>query len=411
MSLRLLTLLGAAGLLLVPAANAGACPFCPAPTLTLTEQASDSDVVLLAEWTAATKSAPGESRTPAATTFVVKQTMKGPFKVGQTIRLAGYQPAKPGELFLLTGLGSGIVEWDLPVEFSQAAYDYMAAAPSPKNADGAKVPAKERLPYFVSYLEYPSDTVANDAYGEFANAPYEDIAAVKAQLPREKLRTWVTSPDTAPSRLGLYGLLLGLCGNDADAAAVQALLVRPSDEFRIGLDGVMSGYLLLKGTPGLELIRKLKLENKYLVDAGGEPLIDESGGKQPVPFSEVYAAMQAVRFMWSFGDERIPPADLKAAMRTLIDRPELIDFAVTDLARWKDWSVMDRLAKLYGEEAYQTPGIKQSIIRYLLAAVKDQPATGAAPEHVVKAEQYLAEIEKADPDAVKRVKQFLILVE
>ena len=39
--------------------------------------------------------------------------------------------------------------------------------------------------------------------------PYEVIVPLKDRMPREKLRKWVTDPDTPVTRIGLYGLLLG----------------------------------------------------------------------------------------------------------------------------------------------------------------------------------------------------------
>ena len=399
--------------------GAAACPFCSAPSLTLSEQAAQSDVVLLAEWKSGTKDVNDDGTDEAATVFEVKKVLKGPLKVGDTIKQAGYQPASEGELFLLTGLGDDVVQWDIPAPFSEAAYDYLAGAPTPQSADGAKIPHRDRLEYFIKYLEFPDEIVANDAYGEFANAPYEEIVAVKAKLPRDKIRGWVLDPATPPSRLGLYGLLLGLSGKDADAQAMEKLIAKPTSEFRIGLDGVMSGYLMLKKEPGLDLVQELKLENEFIVDEKGTPIVDESGEKVPVPFSETYAAMQAVRFMWDYGAGAIDSDRLQAAMRVLLDRPELADLAIADLARWKDWSIMGKLAKLYDEEAYQVPGIKRSIIRYFDAATKDLPddaektasESAALPEHATQAKQHYAAIKEKDPETVKSVEQFLILLQ
>lgn len=405
------------GLTLVASTPAAACPFCSAPSLTLSEQATQSEVVLLAEWKETVKDATDDGEENASATFVVKKVMKGPFEPGQTIKQAGYQPGEKGDLFLLTGLGADVVQWDIPAPFTGAAFKYLADAPPPQKTDGEKVPYRQRLPYFVGFLEYPDETIASDAYGEFANAPYEEIVAIKDALPRDKVRGWVLDPATSPSRLGLYGLLLGLSGNDEDAAAMEKLIATPTSDFRIGFDGVMSGYLLLKKEPGLELVKDLKLESEYLVDANGKPMLDDQGQKVPVPFSETYAAMQAVRFMWEYGDGRIAAERLREAMRTLLTRPELADLAIADLARWKDWGIMSRLAELYDAEAYQIPGIKRSIIRYFDAATKDLPKDVKAedaeklPEHVKQAQQYLAAIEKKDPETVKSVKQFLILLE
>jgi hypothetical protein len=412
---RLFTLAAVTVGLFAVATAAVACPFCSAPSLTLSEQAAQSDVVLLAKWKSGVKGNIDDG-SESSTTFEVAKVLKGPFKPGDVIKQVGYQPAEKGAPYLLTGLGSDVVQWDVPTPFSEKAYDYLAKAPAPKKSDGEKVAYKSRLPYFIAFLESDDETIANDAYFEFANAPYDDIVAVKDKLPREKLHKWVLDPATAPSRLGLYGLLLGLAGKAEDADAMEQMIAKPTDEFRIGLDGVMSGYLLLKKEPGLELVKTLKLENEYVVGPDHKPIVDDRGEKVPVPFSETYAAMQAVRFMWDYGGGAIKPEHLRAAMRVLLDRPELADLAIADLARWKDWSVMGKLAKLYDQEAYQVPGIKRSIIRYFDAAMKDMPEdvdpkADAVPDHVAEAKEYYAAIKKKDPESVKSVEQFLILLQ
>lgn len=395
--------------------SARACPFCSAPTLTLSEQAAQSDVVILAAWQSGTKGIPADPTSESTTTFEISKVLKGPFKKGDTITLAGYQPAQAGDFYLLTGLGSDPIQWDIPSAFSKKAFDYMAAAPAPQTADGQKVPARQRLPYYVTYLESPDEVIANDAYSEFANAPYDEIVAVREELNSDKLRKWVLDPATPPSRLGLYGLLLGLSGDESDAQAMKKLIAKPTADFRIGLDGVISGYLLLAGEPGLALVRELKLENEYLVDKQGNPITNKQGEKVTVPFSEVYAAMQAVRFMWDYGNGQIGPETLRKTMRVLLERPALADLAIADLARWKDWGIQDRLFKMYNAEAYQTPSIKRSIIRYFRAAMKDKPEdaekTDKVPEHVSQAGEYYAAIKKKDPEMVKSVERFLILVQ
>ena len=393
-----------------------ACPFCSAPSLTLSEQAAQSDVVLLAAWKSGSKGLPDEPGSKATTTFEIRKALKGPFKAGETVTLAGYQPAEVGELYLLTGINSDLVQWDIPTAFTEKAFDYVVKAPPPQTADGEKIPARERLDYYIPFLEAPDQVIANDAYGEFANAPYEEIVAVKEHLNAKELREWVLDPETPPARLGLYGLLLGLSGDQQDAQAMEKLIAKPTSDFRIGLDGVMSGYLLLTEEPGLKLVRELKLENEFIVNAKGDPIKDGEGEKVPVPFSETYAAMQAVRFMWDYGNGRIGPDPLRETMRVLLERPELADLAIADLARWQDWAIMERLFKLYDAEAYQIPGIKRSIIRYFDAAMKDVPEDApenpkAVPEHVKQAREYYAAIKKKDPEVVKSVEQFLILIQ
>jgi hypothetical protein len=232
---------------------------------------------------------------------------------GGRITLARHRAGKPGDLFLLTGSRGTSIEWGSPLEVTETSFNYMVQAPSPE------VPTRKRLEYFVRFLEFPDETVAGDAYGEFANSPYEEITPLTPKLPREKIREWVASPDTPATRLGLYGLLLGLCGDEEDAKLMERKIVETSEDFRLGIDGVMGGYLLLTGEKGLELIDRTKLAK----DAN-------------VPFSETYAAMQALRFMWTYGDGQIDKDRLRQSMRQLLDRPELADLVIADLARRKD---------------------------------------------------------------------------
>ena len=400
----LLALAVSAALVLTGTVPAEACPFCSAPSLTLSEQVDQSDAVVLAEWSSAKK---GNGESAGTTTYAIKEIVKGPaklLKVGSKVTLVQYRPGKPGDLYLLMGTQATVIQWSSPLEVTRASYKYIAQAPSPKE------PSKKRLSYFVKYLEFPDPLVANDAYGEFANAPYEEIAPLADILPRERIRKWVASSDTPVTRLGLYGLLLGLCGKEEDAALMRKKIVEPTDDFRLGIDGVISGYLLLTGEEGLDLIDRLKLKPTVLVDEKGEPVLDEQGKPKPLPFSETYAAMQALRFLQRYAPDVVSPDRLKASMRILLDRPELADLVIADLARWKDWSVQDRLMKLYGAKEYDIPSIKRAIVRYLLVCSKDIPdKAGKEPEHVAKAKRHLATLEKKDPKTVSEAKRFFFL--
>ena len=88
-------------------------------------------------------------------------------------------------------------------------WQYVSKLPKPVTDEKEQI---ERLSYFLNYLQHPQLTVSNDAYAEFAAAKYEVIKPLRDRMPREKLRQWVTDPETPVTRIGLYGLLLGLCG-------------------------------------------------------------------------------------------------------------------------------------------------------------------------------------------------------
>lgn len=378
-----------------------ACPFCSAPSLTFSEQLAQADAAVLVQWrfgekgTEAKKDEDGkeiEEGKPASTTYLVREVLReskgDDLKRGTRIDLARYRSAKEGDLFLILGTKSKTLEWGSPIEVTDTSYNYIAQAPSPE----AK--PEKRLAYFMKFLEYPDEMIANDAYAEFANAPYKDITRVIDKMPREKIAAWLQDEKTPATRIGLYGLMLGLCGDENDAKLMKEQITASTDEFRLGMDGVMGGYLLLTGDEGLQVIEETKL----------------SRGEKKVPFSETYAAMQALRFVWKYGEDRISKDRLQESMRILLERPELADLVIADLARWKDWSVMDQLLSMYDQKEYDVPSIKRAVVRYLLVCSQDVPSGDDVklPNHVIKAREELALLRERDPKTVKEAERFFI---
>lgn len=366
------------------------CPFCEAPSLTLTEQLAASQAAVLVQWTGG-EEADREKSFAGTTSYEVIEIVhdeSGKLKAGETVKLDRYRASKKGDLFVLLGtLMDDRIEWSSPLEVTETSYNYMKQAPT------QEVPTQQRLAYFMKFLEYPDSLIATDAYSEFANAPYQDIVPLKALMPRENLREWLKNPEAAPSRLtrtGLFGLMLGLCGTKDDAEFMKAKILEETEDFRLGIDGVMSGYLVLAGEEGLDVIDEHKLANRE------------------VPFSETFAAMQALRFMWTYAEGRIDADRLRQSMRILLERPNLADLVIVDLARWKDWGVMDQLMTLYDKEEYQVPSIKRAIVRFMLISEKDNTvaAEGELPEHVKKAKEYLAHLRENDPKTVKAAERY-----
>ena len=390
-----------------------ACPFCNAPSLTLTEQLAGADAAILVKWIGGTPANPTNTGT---TEFeveeVVHQHKSGQLEKGMKLNLIRYRLGKSGDLFLLLGtLGGEVLDWGSPLEVSRLGFEYMKLSPKPDQ------PAAQRLPYFLKYLEHSDRLIGDDAFGEFANASYADVVLLAKDLPREKLRGWLTDKETSAGRLGLYGMMLGLCGTADDVTLMEHKILEVTEDFRLGIDGVMGGYLLLTGETGLTVLEEQKLKDKN------------------APFSETYAAMQALRFMWQYGGNRISLERLRQSMRILLDRPELADLVIADLSRMKDWSQMDRLMTLYDDEAYNVPSIKRAVVRFLLAGTKDtgekkdentkkagaEPplkevptatigsATAVLPAHVGHALECLATLEKKDPKTVNEAKRFFLL--
>lgn len=368
-----------------------ACPFCSAPSLTFSEQLAGADAAVLVQWVSAKK---GEKDKPGSTTYEITQLLRSPkgdeLKKEARIDLARFRTAKKGDLFLLLGTKGKKLEWGSPLEVTETSFNYIAQAPSPETN------ARKRLAYFVKFLEFPDETIANDAYAEFANAPYKDIKLLRKELPRTKIAKWVKSDKTPVTRTGLYGLLLGLCGNEGDQALMKKKITESSGEFRLGMDGVMGGYLLLAGEEGLKVIEESKLVPR----------------DKKIPFSETYAAMQALRFVWRYGDEEDISKDrLRQSMRILLDRPELADLVIADLSRWKDWVVLERLMAMYDNEEFSVPSVKRAIVRYLLTCAKDVPSGDNVkpPKHAIDAQKALTVLRKKDPKTVKEAERFFLI--
>jgi hypothetical protein len=367
------------------AANAVlACPFCEAPDVTLTQQVQQADAAALVQWVEG-KPMDREAGNPGSTTYEVIDLLhdsSGTLKPGSRFDIVRYRPGKPGDLFLMLGSYTTTIEWGSPIEVTETSYNYIKQAPT-KEAS-----AKERLTYFVRFLEYSDRLVADDAYAEFASAPYEDVASIVDKFPREKLREWIVDEKTPVNRMGLFGLMLGLCGGPDDAQLMEQKILEPSEGFRIGIDGIMTGYVLITGEPGLALLEKEKLTDKT-----------ES-------FSEQMACAQMLRFLWTYGKDRFSPDRLRAAMRKLIDNPKIADLAVTDLSRWEDWESMPRLIELYGQPGYDPPHVRRKFIHFMWAAMDSVPKDAAKkPDYAVKAEDFVAKIEAEDPDIVKQAKK------
>jgi hypothetical protein len=144
---------------------------------------------------------------------------------------------------------------------------------------------------------------------------------------------------------------------------------------KAGLDAMIACYLTLKGPEGMPLIEDLFLKN------------------QKAEYADTYAAIMALRF---HGTEAtiIPKERLLKGLHHMLDRPQLADLVIPDLARWEDWTVMPRLVKLFKEADEKTSWVRVPVVNYLRACPK--------PE----AKEYIKELEKVDPAAVKRANTF-----
>lgn len=368
---------------------APACGFCcNGRPQTFAETAKATDVIVLAEWISAEKQKPNA---PAFTRLEIVGVGKGPkalARIGDEIIVPAYHAGNEDALFLVVGTINNGVQWGLKAEFTTAAFEYLLRVPR------LKVPATQRLAFFAEHLESADKHIAADAFLEFEQAVYSDLVRFAPRLSLSRLRHWVADPNIDSSRIGLYAMMLGVRGEPVDSEVLKQFILDDSGGFRLGLDGVMAGYLLLRGAQGLGLLEETKLHNN---DA---------------TLSEKYAVMQAVRFLWEYAPEKITRQRLCETMRILVENPVVADLAIADLSRWKDWAVRERLMTMYGDKKFAEPSIKRAIVRYMFYCAADIPAgtpQGIVPFHAQQAKLNLAYLEKADPETYQKTKMFLIL--
>lgn len=347
------------------------CPFCTPLKPTLCQRSAAARVTALAEVEGAAAD--------GATRVKLHRVLDGVALVGNHAELAVPLDlaARPGTLLLVFGNGPPdaaleALEWHAE-KVNEASYAYFARAPSKGTAAG-------RLAYFIRFLEHADPLVSEDAYLEFAHAPFDVVEQVAAQLPRERMRAWLVDSGVPPHRKGFYALGLGLSRDPqerrANAELLRTLIVAPEDDFRAGFDGILGSYLLLEGDAGLTLV-----ESRYLADAAAAD-------------GDVRHALAAIRFYNEYGRE-IPQARLRAAVRHLLARPEFAEAAVTDLARMRGWEALDEIANLYARPGFDQPRTRRAIVGYLLACPEPQ------------ALRALERLRKTDPEGVAEAEEVL----
>ncbi len=360
-----------------------ACPFCRPVKTTFTEDINAADVAVLGELVARPKRPDSsEGELPAAdiidsykTTFRIKKIYKGDKRVdlGDEIVAIYTGDAPLGAECLLRGIGKEEdLQWVPPLPLSQRAQTYVEQVLKlPEN--GA-----ERLIFFEDYLEDKDPVLQGDAFDEFARADYQALKDVRASIDHERLLKWIQNPDVTPSNRRLYFTMLSVCGKPEDLDLLREMLVSGDENQLKGLDSLISCYLTLAGAKGIELV-----EDEFL----------RGGVFWDPEYVHTYAAIMAIRFQGQEGDI-IPRDRLIAALQIVLDRPELADLVIPDLARWKDWASMDRLVQMFKDAGEKSSWVRVPIVNFLRAC--------PLPE----AKEQLGELAKIDPDAVRRATTF-----
>ena len=370
---------------------AQACPFCAASGQTLSEELGTADIVLFAQLVYLPKTSEGEGADEGPDTGLVpaidSQSGNAKFKIIGWVKgeshLSGLQEieaiffgdSKPGTVFMITGLGTDSPQWTAPLPVGAAAQEYIRGLP--------RLPEKgaDRLVFFQDYFEHNDPMLSQDAYDEFARAPYSQLIGLRDRMRHDPLVTWIQDLTVPPSHRRLYLTMLGTCGVSDDVEMLESMIRSDDKKVKNALDAIIGCYLTLKGPDGLPLVDDLFLKNP---DA---------------TYKETYDAVMALRF---HGQETkiIPRERLLVSMRYLLDNPDLADQVITDLTRWQDWSVLDRLIELFKRGDDKSRWSRVPIAQYLMVCSREDTEVGR------RAKTALDELGQLDPDVIKRAKAY-----
>ncbi len=261
--------------------------------------------------------------------------------------------------------------------------------------------------------------LANDAIQEFAHADLNDVREILHAMNFGSLRSWLVDENVRPEHKGFYAMVLGLgCAEqkrmneqkqitakkpsgsgDSPATAqakeprqivsekeqqlnrelLQKLLTAGGTDFRAGYDGIVAGYLLANGDDGITAIAAMLKNPK-------------------TPVGDVLHAAKSLRFYHDECPEELREKTSQAV--TILLRLAAMCTKCDDrsAARWKNWSVLDEVIKLYDDQQTDI-GIQRSVVSYLKVCPLEKAAT--APER----------LRKSDPTGVAKAEAWLKLTQ
>lgn len=368
---------------------AASCPFCTAQAQTLSEEMESMDAVIIAKMVeppAKPSKDDKDSALPLAT-FQVVEVLKGDglIKKDQKVAAAFYSEPKPNAKYLIMGVDpaasptvsdsepstvkpkSGKIQltWTTPASIGPEVEDYLHQLP--------KLPKQglERISFFYKYLECPTELLARDSFDEFARTPYDTVKEIKSEMNKEQLWSWIRNPELPIHRRRLYLTMLGICGDQSDIPQLEALLKAEKRSDRAALDALVASYLTLKGEDGVALVEDLFLKNPK------------------AEYPDLYSTIMSLRVL-SEEIKTVPQQRLIQAFRTLLERPDLADLVIPDLARYEDWDSLDRLVELYRTADPKTTFVRVPVVNFVRACP------------LPKAEAALEELKKIDPESVRK---------
>jgi hypothetical protein len=349
----------------VPATRCLGC--CSGPD-TYCAQIADWDVAVVARLT---QLSPLNGIREPQGTFEFVEVLKGqsfvPASNQLTIGIDG--TAAVGDVFVLVSDAREGLKWTrLEQPITSAAQDYLVTLFHLPNV-------AERQKFHLQHLLAADEDVADDSIAELQDLKLSELQHLRPHLQYDEIVAQIQNPDIRASHRRFYFNLLGICGSEQDLPLLETILQSSIRQERVGLDAAIACYLTLKGIDGLPLIERRFLQDKQ------------------ASYLDTYCAIMAVR-VHLYEAKVIDQTRLIESLRIMLQRPELADLVIPDLAKQHDWTVMEQLFEMYKTADTEHTWLRVPVINYL----RQCP--------LPRAKELLVECQQIDPDAVQRAKTF-----
>lgn len=381
----------------------GACPFCSNMGKTLAENVAESGLVVYGKLSNAKLIPDAKPGDPDGTTELeIMRVVKAHpiLKDKKMLTLGRYIPPAEKEIvnyLIFAEVIDGRIDpyRGMPIE-STDFVEYLVGS-----VNVAKSKPAERLGFFFQYLDHQDVNISGDAYKEFAAAPYKDVVAAAKHFQPDRIVRWLGKDKDTPSyRIGLYGLLLGVCGKPEHAKVLRDIVEDARSRPLTGIDGLLGGYCVLDPEQGPD----------YVLATLSDPQQE---------FNTRYAALRTVRFLLTEQWRRVaapvgnadsggsassgtPPASnavdkqrIFELMTPSLQIADMSDLIIDEFRKNKYWAPSATILGLYGHPPFDLQVIRRAVIRF---AIK-------CPDQKSKA--FVAKLRKEDPQLVADVEEIL----
>ena len=205
-----------------------------------------------------------------------------------------------------------------------------------------------RAVFFAGYLHDDDAILARAGAAELTRLPYPMLKKIRSRLDPAAIRLELRNP-AAVDRYALYYTLLGICGNEEDAAAIRRISesMWKSNGWR-NLGAILTARLELEGAAVVN-----EIETRYIADEN-----------RTLP--EIEQAILALR-VHGDADATITRQRTVEAFRTMFDDREPLVFLIAgDLTRWEDWESKERLLELVGRRGKDSPELRLRVDEFLV---------------------------------------------